>query len=282
MMKPLRRACAALFALLAFALPAAATTYSTDYTDLWYAGEGESGWGVNLIQQNDTIFATLFVYGAGGASGNPAQWFVAPDVEPASTGNQIVFTGQLYQTTGPSYTATTFNPALVTKAVVGTITFTFTSDTTGVLQYTVNGIAVTKNIVRQTWKNNPLAGAYLGGLTATGTNCTGGVANGPILIFETLTVQESTGQTAMTVDFTANNGQRSQCVFAGPYSQSGKLGSIDGNWNCTLGSTAANAGTFTMSAIEANQDGLSARFHGQDQFCTYDGHFGGVRDVPHA
>ena len=44
----------------ALALPAAATTHSTDYTDLWYL-PAESGWGINIIQQYDTVFATMFV-----------------------------------------------------------------------------------------------------------------------------------------------------------------------------------------------------------------------------
>ena len=45
-------------ALLAVPLPAAAT----DYTDIWYL-PSESGWGVNLIQAEDVIFVTLFIYG---------------------------------------------------------------------------------------------------------------------------------------------------------------------------------------------------------------------------
>lgn len=271
-MRTLIRAGAALAAFLALSSAASATTYSTDHTDLWYAGEAESGWGVNVIQQDDTLFATLFVYD----STTAPHWYVAPAVVPASTGSQTTFTGQLYSTTGPYFGATTFDPNSVTKTVVGAITFTFTGDTTGTLQYTINGATVRKTIVRQTWRNNVLSGNYLGGLTATGASCGGGTANGPILIFGLLTVQESTSQTAMTVQFTSNQGQASQCVFSGPYQQSGKLGSINGSWTCTT----SNAGSFTMSAIEANQNGLTARFHGSDQFCTYDGFFGGVRDVP--
>jgi len=52
-------------AAAAFALPALASTHSTDYTDLWYL-PAESGWGVNVVQQNDIVFATFFVYGPDG------------------------------------------------------------------------------------------------------------------------------------------------------------------------------------------------------------------------
>jgi hypothetical protein len=31
--------------------------------------------------------------------------------------------------------------------------------------------------------------------------------------------------------------------------------------------------------VDASQNGLNARFTGSDQFCTYNGFFGGIRDV---
>jgi len=272
-MQLLRRFAIAFLALAAFALPARATTYSTDFTDLWF-NPAESGWGVNVIQQYNTMFATLFVYGAN----NAAQWFVAPDVEPSPAGSQTAFTGQLFLTTGPFFGATAFDPNGVGKLVVGTITFTFDSATTGTLTYTVNGATVTKHIQRQTWRNNVLTGNYLGGLTATGSNCTGGVANGNVLIFQTLTVALTGANTSLDVKFNAfPSGQAAECTFTGPYTQSGKLGSITGTWNCTV---TGNTGSFTLSSIEANTNGFTGKFHGTDQFCTYDGQFGGVRDVP--
>jgi hypothetical protein len=266
---------AALLACLAASLPAAATTYSTDYTDLWY-NPNESGWGVNVIQQNETIFATLFVYGADTAP----NWFVASNVAPATAGSQTTFTGTLYKTTGPFFGATQFDPNAVRALVVGSITFTFTSATTVTLQYVVNGTLVTKNAVRQTWRVNQLGGNYLGGLTAVGSSCGGGVNNGNVLIFGTLVVQDTGGQAAnkqvsMNVQFTSSGSQGSQCTFAGPYNQAGKLGTITGTWNCTT----SNAGSFTLSSIQASVNGFTAHFHGTDQFCTYDGQFGGVRDV---
>jgi hypothetical protein len=277
-MQPLRRFAFAFLALAAFALPARATTYSTDFTDLWF-NPSESGWGVNVIQQSNTMFATLFVYGAN----NAAQWFVAPDIEPSPAGSQTVFTGQLFLTTGPFFGATTFDPNSVGKLVVGTITFTFDSATTGTLTYTVNGAPVTKRIQRQTWRNNVITGNYLGGLTATGTNCHGTsngqpVTDGPILIFQTLVVTQPSGSASLDVKFNAfPSGQAAECTFTGPYTQSGKLGSITGTWSCTV---TGNAGAFTLSSIEANTNGFTGKFHGTDQFCTYDGQFGGVRDVP--
>lgn len=78
MIRLLKRHLVAFFATLAVSLPAAATTYSTDYTDLWWSGQSESGWGINLIQQHEVIFATMFVY----HSDNTAHWYSASALMP--------------------------------------------------------------------------------------------------------------------------------------------------------------------------------------------------------
>ncbi|HSN20923.1 MAG TPA: hypothetical protein VLS49_09605 [Usitatibacter sp.] len=274
MTKLLLRTAATFAAMVALAMPARATTYSIDYTDLWFNAT-ESGWGVNFIQQDDVIFATLFVYGVG----NVAQWFTASDMEPSPAGSRNTFTGQLYLTSGPYFGAGSFDPRNVTRTPVGTMTVTFTSPTTGTLQYSVNGATVTKQITRQTWRNDNLTGNYLGGLTATGSSCSQ-VPNGPILIFGSLATSHNGGQVSMTVDFTSNQGQASQCAFTGNYAQDGRLGSVAGNWSCTINGQASNAGNFTLSGIEAGVNGFNGHFSGRDQFCTYDGFFGGLRDVP--
>ena len=282
MIRILRLAAAGLLAALAVAQPARATTYSTDFTDLWFI-PAESGWGLNLIQQNQSMFGTLFVYDTTTAP----HWYVASDLEPTTSGGTTIWSGTLFSTTGPYFGAATFNPNNVVNTVVGTMNITFTSDTTASLLYTVNGAVITKNIQRQTFRGNVLTGNYLGGLTAQGTNCHG-VNNGAILIFELLTVTHTNPQSlssnvSMTVDFKpdANNVPQGHCVFSGAYTQSGRLGAIPaGNWNCTVGGQSANVGTFAMTQIEATTNGLNAKFHGTDQFCTYDGQFGGVRDIP--
>src|SRR4029450_1835185 len=50
---------AALLLLCAVAAPARA---DIDYSDIWYEGALRSGWGVNLAQNDNAIFATFFVY----------------------------------------------------------------------------------------------------------------------------------------------------------------------------------------------------------------------------
>jgi hypothetical protein len=259
-------------AALGSALPASASTFSVDYTDLWYI-PAESGWGLNLIQQNNTLFATLFVYG----SDNTPRWYVASEV---SGSNGTNFSGALYSTVGP-YFGGAWNSAAYTPTLVGSISIAFNTPTTATVTYVVNGVTVTKSVQRQTWKGENLTGNYLGGLTANASSCNNG-GNGPILVFGApVTVAHNTSNqaTQIVVNFTTSAGAASVCTFTGTYGQAGKLGSLNGNWSCTVGGSAFNNGPFTMTELQATNRGFTARFQGSDQFCQYAGNFGVVRDT---
>lgn len=263
-----RRCIAAVAVTLGFALPASATSYSIDYTDLWYnaPAESESGWGVNVIQQNEILFVTLFVYGA---DGQP-RWFVGPSVGPAG-GN--VFSGPLYSVTGPYYGAAWTG---VNATQVGSITFNFTSSSNGVLSYNVGNVGVTKNITRQLWRNDVLTGHYIGGTVSVGPNCSQGV-----LISGEMTVTHNNPNITMTVDFITANQQPGRCNYSGTYSQAGSLGAINnGSYNCTINGVANTlTGTFSVSEIATSRNGFNGRFSGSDNFCAQTGYFGGVKDV---
>ena len=56
----------------AVALHASATPHFHDANDLWIS-PFESGWGINIFHQGDTLFASLFVYGQDGK----ARWYTA-------------------------------------------------------------------------------------------------------------------------------------------------------------------------------------------------------------
>jgi hypothetical protein len=116
---------------------------ATNYQDLWWASPAasESGWGINLTHQGDTLFASWFTYDLD----HTPMWLVvtAPKSAPG------VYTGTLYRTTGPPFNATPFNPAAVVSTAVGTATFTFTDGNTASFAYTVNGVAQTKAITRE-------------------------------------------------------------------------------------------------------------------------------------
>ena len=270
-MTKLKNAVAVLLATLGFAAPASATTFSVDYTDLWYnfPAESESGWGINLIQQNDIIFATLFVYGPDGTP----RWYVASGM--GSSGANT-FSGALFSTTG-SYFAAPW-AGLTSSPQVGTISINFTTPTNGTLNYSVNGTSITKSIVRQTFRTDNLEGKYIGGTTAIGGSCGG---DGSIFIHGEMTVNHSSPNITMGVHFFNGNGQEGQCNYSGNYSQVGSLGSIDGgSYDCTIGGTQhAVVGNFAVSEITTSRNGFAGRLTGSTQFCSYTGFFGGIKDV---
>jgi hypothetical protein len=270
MINILKRYAVAFLATFAVSFSASATTVSPDYTDQWWAGSQENGWGVNFIQQGDVIFATLFVYG----TDNTARWYVAT-MRPSGA----AFSGPLSQTTGPYFGNPTYNPATVGVTTAGAMTVAFANQYSGTLTYSVGGVSVTKSIIRQTFAEQNIAGNYLGGLTAQGTNCRN-TTNGPILIFDTLVVSQTGRNLSMLVKFTSTTGQASQCTFGGTLSAQGRVGQVaNGTWNCTFGGSPGNVGNFTLDMLDASQQGFTSRFNGTDQFCSYSGFFGGVKDV---
>lgn len=281
MIRLLRRLAATALLGLAFTAPAQATPYSTDYSDLWWVGPAEDGWGVNFIQQGDVIFATFFVYGLDGA----ARWFVAPAMTPTaaqpSTGHR--FSGDIYRTTGPWFGGA-FNPSQVTRAIAGAATVTFDSPDTATLSYTVDGTPVVKAIRRQDMRPNSVAGFYYGGLVAIASQCRTASDNGAVDIVGSMSVthavSQGPSQASFQVEFVAGNGQPATCLFAGTHVTRGRLASVtSGNFSCVVGNVQANRGTFTLTGLDAQRNGFHAVFTGTDQFCTYDGRFGGTREA---
>lgn len=159
-------------------LPARAVTGSTDYSGLWY-NAAENGWGMNVIQQEQILFITLFIYGAS----NQPTWFVASGATfTTASGGDRTYTGALYATTGTPFSTTTFNPGSVTVAQVGTITFVGKADGTATVSYTANGSTVNKTVARQTWAQPQFtlntATSYAGAQSGTATGCTNSANNG--------------------------------------------------------------------------------------------------------
>lgn len=245
-------------ALLATAIPAHATAFSTDYSDLWY-NPNESGWGVNVIQQDNTLFATLFVYSSTGS----AAWYVASAL---TSTNGTTFTGPLYQTTGPYFGASTFNPSQVNTRLVGTATFSFASPLAATLAYSVDGVTVNKSINRQTWRTENVAGTFIGGTVGTYSGCS---SNG---YFEEIALL-SIAQTGSSITM-VHAGTGASCTYTGSYSQAGRMGSIEGSLACANGAS----GSFTMTEVHVTQSGMTAKGTlNLGGSCRWSGRFGGLR-----
>jgi hypothetical protein len=108
---------------------------ASNYQDLWwgYPAGSEAGWGINFTHQGDTIFATWFTYD----HDRDPLWLVvtAPKTAPG------VYSGDLYRTTGPSFSAVPFNPSLVMPTKVGVATFTFADGNSATFAYRQRQVA---------------------------------------------------------------------------------------------------------------------------------------------
>ena len=129
------------------------------YEGLWWnspAGS-ESGWGIVLTQQGDTIFAAWFTYDL---AGKP-RWLVMSADRIASN----TYAGTLYQTTGPPFDAAPFPPIGSAGGAAGTVvgsgTFTFDDANDATFAYTVDGVSQTKSITRESF--GPVPGCTFGG-----------------------------------------------------------------------------------------------------------------------
>jgi hypothetical protein len=113
-------------------------SYADNFQDLWW-NPAEQGWGVNIAHQADILFASLYTYDASGRD----LWLVMSSGNKTAEGQ---YSGTLYRTSGPAFNATPWHDA--TSTAVGTMSFSFTTGSTGTLTYTFNGATVTKQIER--------------------------------------------------------------------------------------------------------------------------------------
>ena len=119
---------------------------ASNYQDLWWnapAGS-ESGWGLNISHQGDTLFVTWFTYDF---DGSPL-WLSATAQKTGPT----AYAGTLYRTSGPPFSATPWNPAAVTITPVGTVALTFADGNHATFAYTVDAVSQTKQITRQVFR----------------------------------------------------------------------------------------------------------------------------------
>ena len=256
-----RKALAATLTCLA-ATGAQATAVTPDFTDLWW-NPAESGWGMNLIQQADVLFATLFVYGS---DRNPT-WFTGSDMQYQGIVNgEHVFNGTLYRTTGTHFSNSTFSAAQVTNVAVGTIVFR-AAEINAKIVYTVDGVTISKSVERQTWRLQDFAGQYRGAMIGTYSGCPAN--NG---------AYESTATFSVTQNGFGMNiteaGEGYTCNYNGSYSPSGKAGYLDGNTSCSSGASS----TFTISQMRVGPDHMAGTIGARSgSTCTFTGRLGGIR-----
>lgn len=263
----MKKLLASVAACIALATPVAqANTITTDFTDLWWV-PSQSGWGANVIQQEDILFVTLFVYG----QNNAPTWFVGSAIQYQGLQNgQFTFTGPLYQTTGPYFGAASFNPTSVTNRQVGALTFRTGASTTATITYTVDGVSVTKNVERQTWRLQNFAGSYRGATIGSYAGCATG--NGPYESTATFTVTQN--QNSIQIH---EAGGTYTCTYTGTYTPSGNSGLATGSGSCSDGFSQSWSASEMRVGLDFFSAAFDARLGGANSSCLFTGRIGGMR-----
>ncbi len=217
-------------AFCAVAMPARATNYQ----DLWW-NPNESGWGIQIVQQADTLFLTWFIYNN---AGQPT-WVVSDGVTrqtiPTPVGTAI-YRGRVIAATGTFFGAPGWS-AITPRVVGAEVTLTFTDARTATLTYTIDGTTVTKSITRQGLAPIDLSGFYYGGIYRSATGCTTAALNGSSAGNSSIRVTHANGN----IDIMEAGGFA--CRFIGTVQQYGSIFEGGGTYQCA--GDALQNGTWT-------------------------------------
>lgn len=239
-MKKIHRLLAAFVA--AGCLQAAAAP--ANYSDLWWNPQ-ESGWGIQIVQQGETAFATLFVYGP---DGKPT-WYFASNLQVFATdvaGNPA-FRGALYKTTGP-WLGGPFDPAKVGVQAVGAVVIEPRAEGRIYVGYDAEGVHVDKVVERQTFAQPDLGANYHGSFRLRQASAAGGAPWG---------TREFAGDVMLHLDggnvFLRIDEPGSRCDYRGTRATSGRYATLSGQYTCIGG----EAGTFEITDFEVTQHAIS-------------------------
>lgn len=233
--------------LAAAAAALALSAQAGQYSDLWFNPQ-ESGWGLNLVQQDETAFATLFVYGP---DGRPT-WYVASSLQVtaySNPGGYPLFEGTLYRTQGPWHGGA-FNPGDVRVTAVGQMWVEVLAKDRLRLHYNAEGVEAVRSLTRQSFAEEPVSTWYTSQFVLRVTRA------------DQTPIGTSHFQADLLVHFESGNayirsddhlGRR--CEYRGPYRQSGKLMALSGVFTCTAGDSLE--GSFELTDLEVTAHGIT-------------------------
>ena len=206
--------------------------------ELWIAPD-ESGWGLNLLGQGDTLFGTLFTYD----SARRPKWYSASALTYAGSNGadgRGRYTGALYESTGPWYGLVSFNQGAVTRRQVGTMTVDFVGDRFANVTYSVDGTTVTKQVQSFAFRMNDMSGSYVGRIVdAAGATEEVGIS-----------ITDGQGMVLQTTSTTRS------CIYQAPPNGRGQAGQrvvAAGSYNCGGGPS----GSFTLADAEVSSNGFT-------------------------
>jgi hypothetical protein len=223
------------------------TSGAADFTDIWYLPR-ESGWGVNIVQSEDLLFATFFIYG----SDNQPAWYTA-----LLTWDGTRYSGGLYATQG-TFWANPWTTSNDQSVQAGTASFEPDAGNAyeATLVYTANGIgSVSKRIVRQSLKRIVIGGSYIGAQAGSYSSCSESEQNASYRDTYALSmVQPESGPATLT--FTYASG--ATCTLSGTLQQRGQLYDMPAASYVCAGSLAFTT-TATLFEMKATAQGFEGR-----------------------
>jgi hypothetical protein len=216
---------------LCAAWPCAAQTYED-----WWWNSSQIGHGINIGQQDNTLFISWFTYDEQGQD----MWLVASGALSGKTLN-----ADWTRNTGPML-GTPFDPLQVKKSTVGTVTITFADLRHAKMDWTVNGKSGTVDLVRYTWSPITLSPTYYG--RSHGVAC-GGVVEFFDQASLTMTLSSPPGgpQTLHMFDIDSHS---KFCDYDGEVTKSGSVIHYTGTYSCT---SARGSGTHDTTMVQVGE-----------------------------
>ena len=214
---------------------------------------------MQLVRGGTAVFATLFVYDAGGRP----TFFTATLERRGDT-----WVGDVYTTSGPAYSAPVFAPAVVSRRLAGSLTFSPVSAEAATLQYVVDGVAVTKSVTRQPLRGEDFTGSFAVVVQRVAGHCSDAGANRDDTVAEKVAIAQS----GAVIDMTWTSATRT-CRFAGNVVQAGSLAATSTAYTCSDG----EEGTMAWFELTRRNGVVAGRFqgHGISNGCDYRGQFTG-------
>lgn len=205
------------------------TSAASPLTGLWW-NANESGWGATITQQSSMLFVTMFVYDA---AANPVWYTVSCTVAGASC------TGDMLKVRGGAKPTSSWNGGNVSVSGVGNMTLNFSSNDSGTMSYTLDGLAGSKQITRQIFGPLPpvipgLAGQWQGAIIETRSNCSQAQNNGARATYGQYDIGMGVGPMgALSISLSGVTGL--QCTYSGNFAVNGARLMANGTLSCNDG-----------------------------------------------
>ena len=252
-----------------FAAAFALAAHAGSSTDVWF-DPAEPGWGMNVVHQAEGAFVTLFVHGR---DGKPT-WYVSPDariVALSGVDGSPLFQGTLYRTEG-TWHGGAWRAQDARSAAIGDIFLEVQDQERMRLDYTVDGVATSKIVTRFSFERPPVTGGYTAQLRLRQARV--GLPPGVVVVVSGELLVDADSRPGR-ISATLRDHAGRTCTLAGTAMPTGRLLRADGTYTCDVGDTLA--GTFALSEVEGDAQGITGRLRLEGDGLTLEGPFAGAR-----